>query len=105
MMHSSILKPPRSLKEARHVSRKSEPAEAEDEQAQLGRELRAHRQERGLSLKQVAEATGISVSFLSLVESGGSDITFRRLRRLLRLYGKTPSDVLAGAPDSRGTVV
>jgi transcriptional regulator with XRE-family HTH domain len=75
------------------------------EQQQLGRQLRALRHARGLSLKQVAEACGISVSFLSLVESGGSDITFGRLRRLLRLYGVTPNDLVGDEADTDGVVV
>jgi transcriptional regulator with XRE-family HTH domain len=78
---------------------------AATEQAHIGRALRALRQERGLSLKQVAEATDISVSFLSLVESGGSDITFGRLRRLLRLYGKTPNDLVDDISDTKDVVV
>jgi quercetin dioxygenase-like cupin family protein len=45
------------------------------------------------------------MSFLSLVESGGSDITFGRLRRLLRLYGKTPNDLVGERPDTEGVIV
>jgi transcriptional regulator with XRE-family HTH domain len=75
------------------------------EQQQLGRQLRALRNARGLSLKQVANACGISVSFLSLVESGGSDITFGRLRRLLRLYGVSPNELVGNEPDTEDVVV
>jgi len=45
----------------------------------LGTRLRALRTERGLSLSQLESATSISSSFLSLVESGKSDITISRL--------------------------
>src|ERR1700744_5023970 len=48
----------------------------------LGSRLRALRAERGLSLSQLEAATSISSSFLSLVESGKSDITISRLLRL-----------------------
>ena len=60
----------------------------------LGARLRAMRTERGHTLKAVAGPTGISASFLSLVETGRSDITFGRLRRLLEFYGATFSDLV-----------
>lgn len=53
----------------------------------LGESLRALRMERGLSLGDVAEGTGLSSSFLSLVENGRSDISTGRLFRLARLLG------------------
>ena len=52
----------------------------------LGTTLRTIRTSRGLSLAQVAKATGISRSLLSLIETGRSDITIGRLTRLARLY-------------------
>ena len=52
----------------------------------LGTTLRTIRTARGLSLAQVAKATGISRSLLSLIETGRSDITIGRLTRLARLY-------------------
>src|SRR6185312_910162 len=60
-----------------------------DDTRLLGERLRAIRAERGVSLSAVAEATGISTSFLSLVETGKNDITFGRLRRLIDYYGVT----------------
>ena len=55
-------------------------------QPALGRELRRIRLERGHSLTEVADATGISTSFLSVVEKGRNDITLGRLMRVLRFY-------------------
>ena len=52
----------------------------------MGTTLRAIRTARGFSLAQVATATGISRSLLSLIETGRSDITIGRLTRLARLY-------------------
>jgi transcriptional regulator with XRE-family HTH domain len=52
----------------------------------LGTPLRRIRTARGLSLAQVAKATGISRSLLSLIETGRSDITIGRLTRLAQLY-------------------
>lgn len=60
----------------------------------LGGALRALRSARRLSLSQVAEATRISASFLSLVESGKSDITIGRLVRLVDFYGVSIVDLL-----------
>ena len=40
----------------------------------IGPRLRATRQDRGLSMQEVAEATDISTSFLSLVETGRSGL-------------------------------
>ena len=70
-----------------------------DETTELGARLRAIRSERGLSLSAVAEATGISTSFLSLVETGKNDITFGRLRRLIDFYDVTLEALLPPADD------
>lgn len=64
----------------------------------VGESLRALRRERGLSLAEVARATGISPSFLSLVETGKNDITVGRLTRLVQFYGVSILDLL---PDER----
>lgn len=53
----------------------------------LGETLRALRVERGHSLGDVAAGTGLSTSFLSLVENGRSDISTGRLYRLARFLG------------------
>lgn len=70
----------------------------------LGRRLRELRVERGLSLADVAKATGISVSFLSLVETGKSDISFGRLFRLVTFYG-IDLDELVDAPPASPVLV
>jgi quercetin dioxygenase-like cupin family protein/DNA-binding XRE family transcriptional regulator len=61
---------------------------------QLGRALAELRRRQGYSLHEVAGATGISRSFLSLVENGRSDITMGRLLRLVTFYGAQIADVL-----------
>ncbi|WAM19962.1 helix-turn-helix domain-containing protein [Rhodococcus sp. JS3073] len=73
------------------VSNTPNPSEGEPS---IGPALREVRRRRGLSLQQVALATGISKSFLSLVENGTNDITFGRLRRLIDLYGIDIADLL-----------
>jgi transcriptional regulator with XRE-family HTH domain len=63
----------------------------------LGTRLRALRTERGLSLSQLEAATRISSSFLSLVESGKSDITISRLVRLADFFDVELSDLVEGS--------
>ncbi|MGH2939861.1 MAG: helix-turn-helix domain-containing protein [Solirubrobacterales bacterium] len=63
----------------------------------LGTRLRALRTERGLSLSQLEAATRISSSFLSLVESGKSDITISRLVRLADFFEVELSDLVEGS--------
>ncbi len=65
---------------------------------ELGQRLRQLRSSRRLSLAHVSEATGISPSFLSMVENGQSDITVSRLMRLVHWYGVSIADLLQ-APD------
>jgi transcriptional regulator with XRE-family HTH domain len=62
--------------------------------AALGAALRNIRNARGLSLAQVAEATGVSRSLLSLIETGRSDITIGRLSRLAQLYDIRLADLV-----------
>jgi transcriptional regulator with XRE-family HTH domain len=68
-------------------------------QESLGARLRALRKSRRLSLGDVARGSGISPSFLSLVENGRSDITIGRLTRLVDFYGISIGDILP-APGS-----
>jgi XRE family transcriptional regulator, regulator of sulfur utilization len=65
--------------------------------ASLGAHLHRARSARSLSLADVAEATGISASFLSLVEKEKSDITIGRLVRLIDFYGISITDILPGS--------
>jgi transcriptional regulator with XRE-family HTH domain len=71
----------------------------------LGARLRALRTGRGHSLAEVAEATGLSASFLSLVENGRSDITISRLVRVVDFYRVRITDLLDAAPSADSMVV
>jgi transcriptional regulator with XRE-family HTH domain len=62
----------------------------------LAQALRSLRIERGLTLNDVAAATTISSSFLSLVEQGRSDITISRLIRLAEFYDVELTELIAG---------
>ena len=59
--------------------------------------LRALRQQRGATLASVSAATGISVSTLSRLESGGRKPTLELLLALSRAY-QVPLDELVGMP-------
>ena len=52
--------------------------------------------ERGLTLNEVASATSISSSFLSLVEQDRSDITISRLIRLAEFYDVEITELITG---------
>ena len=63
----------------------------------VGGRLRAIRAGRSLTLADVSDATGISVSTLSRLESGSRRPTLELLLPLARTYG-VPLDELVGAP-------
>ncbi len=71
----------------------------------MGNSLRSLRAKRNLSLGDVAAATGISRSFLSLVENGKSDITIGRLTRLIDFYGVTIGELLPSSPPADPEIV
>lgn len=60
----------------------------------VGPRLRALRTERGATLTDVAETTGISVSTLSRLESGGRRPTLELLLPLARTYGVAIDDLV-----------
>jgi len=52
----------------------------------LGERLRLLRKERGLTLRQVSEATGLSVALLSQIETGKTDPSVTTLRKLAQVF-------------------
>jgi len=75
-------------------STKTAPSERSATPEGLGRSLRALRKARGLSLQDVASASNVSASFLSLVENEKSDITIGRLVRLVEFYGVSLAELV-----------
>ena len=71
----------------------------------LGVRLRRLRKARALSLADVADGTGISASFLSMVEKGQSDITVSRLMRLVHWFGVSVADLVQEPDPSAVQVV
>jgi transcriptional regulator with XRE-family HTH domain len=67
--------------------------------AAVGPRLRALRKQRGVTLEQLADSTGISVSTLSRLESGQRRPTLELLLPIARAH-HVPLDELVGAPMS-----
>ena len=61
---------------------------------QIGNVIRRLRQQRGLSLKQVAESAQLSASFLGAVERGESDISVGRLSLIAEVLGHDLASLL-----------
>jgi transcriptional regulator with XRE-family HTH domain len=69
-----------------------------DDENGFGSALRQLRRDRRVSLREVSDATGISQSFLSLVENGKSDITLGRLIKLAAYFDVHVSDLVPPVP-------
>jgi XRE family transcriptional regulator, regulator of sulfur utilization len=66
----------------------------------LGFRIRELRQSRNLTLEQVAEETGFSVSFLSMVERNKASISVDNLERLARYYNVHMVHFFSGPAES-----
>lgn len=71
----------------------------------LGGILRDARVQRSLSLSEVGRETGVSASFLSLVENGKTDIAIGRLVRILSFLRIPITDVLSSPSPADTTLV
>jgi transcriptional regulator with XRE-family HTH domain len=72
--------------------------------ANLGARLREVRRQRGITLKQVAEAVGVTESFVSQVERGTANPSVATLRRMAETLGETVASLFVGA-EPTGMVV
>jgi XRE family transcriptional regulator, aerobic/anaerobic benzoate catabolism transcriptional regulator len=61
----------------------------------LGERTRALRLQRGLTLREVAERSGLSARFLVQLEAGRGNISVRRLSDVAQALGTTPASLLA----------
>jgi len=64
-----------------------------EESRRIGRRLRAVREDRGLSQKDLAALVGMSGPQLSKIETGTSDLRFSTVQTLLRAMGATLDDI------------
>lgn len=88
-----------------HVIEQQGPAEGQGSEsafpsADIGRRLRAIRRQKGMSLREIAEECGLSISFLSLFERGLSNVAVGKLHRLASAYGTTIGELLAPEGES-----
>lgn len=95
---------PRRAKAAR-VEEGDEGVDLASPQPELGQSLRKLRTSRSFALGEVAAQTGISKSFLGLVETGRSDISIGRLLRLTEFFGVGLVDLLPPSSREGPTVV
>ncbi len=65
-------------------------------QVEIGRRLRAYRRRRGLSMRNIAEGTGISIQMLGKYELGQSSTSVSVLHAICRVLGVTVPDLLEG---------
>lgn len=63
---------------------------------QLGARFRAARKRSGMKLAEVAQATGLSTGFISLLENGKTNPTVGRMTLVLRVYGMSLTDAFGG---------
>jgi len=69
--------------------------------AELGRRVREARRKQGLSRRELAERSSLSPRFLAQVESGGGNISVRRLAPLAQALGTSPAALLVGPETPR----
>jgi len=62
-------------------------------------QLRAYRKRAGLTLEAVSKRLGLSISQVSRLERGVSDLTGERLQQFADLYGARPADFIDGGRD------
>lgn len=77
----------------------------EGEGRELGRRIRALRDRRGLSLRAVAEAAGVSESFLSQVERGVASPSVASLRGIAEALRESVASFFADGKEAGGQVV
>lgn len=66
----------------------------------LGQRTRSLRQSRGLTLRALAEESGLSTRFLMDVESGRANISVRRLAHLAEALRTTPAELVSPTSDA-----
>lgn len=78
---------------------------AEDVLISLGRRARAHRLARGLTIREVAERSGVSPRFLVQLESGAGNISVRRLADVAGALETTAAALLTDAAAPSPSIV
>ncbi len=63
-----------------------------------GKRLKYFRLARGIKIKELAEATGLSSSFISLLENDKTDVSFSNMQKILRFFDLTIADLSKHQP-------
>jgi XRE family aerobic/anaerobic benzoate catabolism transcriptional regulator len=71
----------------------------------LGRRARAARLDRGWTIREVAERSGLSPRFLVQLESGSGNISVRRLAHVAKALDTTPAALLSGPTGTAPAVI
>ena len=83
----------------------SDAAAEERPELALGTRIRAFRQARKLTLRQVSEKAGVSESFLSQVERGASGVSISTLHTIAAALGLTVADLFDATSNNHHRVV
>lgn len=65
----------------------------------IGQRLRKARLEKGYTQEKLSEIMGVSVAYLSRIETGTTHINLKRLNELSNILGISESLILSGASD------
>lgn len=87
--------------DAEGVGAPGAPEQDDVDALQLGKTLRHHRKQSGLTLDDVHERIGLAPSQLSSIENGKREVRFATLQKLATLYGVTIERLTTPAPPSR----
>jgi len=68
-----------------------------DELRRLGERIREHRRHRGQTQENLAEALGLSVAYVSLIERGGRNPPYTTVVAIARALGLAPAKLVAEA--------
>ncbi len=67
--------------------------------------IRAIREQRDMTIEQLAEATGLSVSYVSRLESGLRNLSVKNLNLIAQVFEVSPGELLDSGKPERGNVV
>ncbi|MEQ1934252.1 MAG: helix-turn-helix transcriptional regulator [Fimbriimonadaceae bacterium] len=69
-------------------------------QVQLGNRVRALRKEQSLTQEDLAERSGLHVTYLSGIENGSRNPSLTAIAALAKGFGKTVAELLEGIADA-----
>jgi len=70
----------------------------EEKHPRYGKRLKYFRIARGVTIKELAEATNLSPSFISLIENDKTDASFSNMQKILRYLNLTLADLTENQP-------